>query len=164
MASENLIDLSAEQPKTFGCRHNGPTCRNCAVMVASWALQELERAKDEIRVMRTTQVSHVLLQELVDGLVTAERFFGHTMDLTLDGVHVGVLDVTVVRSGQMTPAELLAKYKEHNVTGDELIALLPGSYYMDPPDGGDVSLLVQLRRMAEDAAKYRHWLSEGTCK
>lgn len=32
---------------------------------------------------------------------------------------------------------------------------LPGVYYMDPPDGGDVSLLKQLKRMANDAARYR---------
>ena len=34
---------------------------------------------------------------------------------------------------------------------------LPGVYYMDPPDGGDVPVLEQLRRMAKDAARYR-WL------
>lgn len=44
----------------------------------------------------------------------------------------------------------------------ELSALLPGTYYMDPPDGGDGSLLEQLRRMSEDSARYRklrneHW-------
>jgi hypothetical protein len=36
-------------------------------------------------------------------------------------------------------------------------ALLPGVYYMDPPDGGQVEMLEQLRRMADDAARYR-WL------
>jgi len=41
------------------------------------------------------------------------------------------------------------------VSDAEIVALLPGSYYMDPPDGGDVSLLEQLRRMAADAAAYR---------
>ena len=41
----------------------------------------------------------------------------------------------------------------------DIIALLGGSHYMDPPDGGDVSLLEQLRRMAE-AAKWRK--SEGS--
>lgn len=33
--------------------------------------------------------------------------------------------------------------------------VLPGVYYMDPPDGGDVSLLKQLQRMSNDAARYR---------
>ena len=32
---------------------------------------------------------------------------------------------------------------------------LPGVYYMDPPDGGDVSLVEQVRRMSQDAARYR---------
>lgn len=35
--------------------------------------------------------------------------------------------------------------------------VLPGHYYMDPPDGGDVPVLEQLRRMAKDAERYR-WL------
>ena len=34
-------------------------------------------------------------------------------------------------------------------------AALPGVYYMDSPDGGDVSLLKQLQRMSNDAARYR---------
>ncbi len=38
---------------------------------------------------------------------------------------------------------------------DDLTHLLPGSYYMDPPDGGSVSVVEQLRRMAADAKKYR---------
>lgn len=33
----------------------------------------------------------------------------------------------------------------------QLMALLPGPYYMDPPDGGSVTLLEQLQRMAKDA-------------
>lgn len=40
-----------------------------------------------------------------------------------------------------------------------LCALLPGPYYMDPPDGGDVSVYEQLRRMARDAARWRKFLS-----
>ncbi|HBP0869555.1 TPA: hypothetical protein L5R06_003953 [Pseudomonas aeruginosa] len=35
----------------------------------------------------------------------------------------------------------------------------PGTYYMDPPDGGNVSIPEQIRRMAKDAARYR-WLRE----
>lgn len=34
--------------------------------------------------------------------------------------------------------------------------LLPGTQYMDPPDGGDVDVDEQLRRLAQDAARYRH--------
>lgn len=34
---------------------------------------------------------------------------------------------------------------------------LPGVYYMDPPDGGDVSLGEQVLRMGNDAQRYRKW-------
>lgn len=37
----------------------------------------------------------------------------------------------------------------------DILALLPGCYYMDPPDGGGVTPLEQLQRMAKDAARYR---------
>ena len=43
---------------------------------------------------------------------------------------------------------------------EALRALLPGPYYMDPPDGGDVPIVEQMRRMAKDAERYR-WLREG---
>lgn len=46
------------------------------------------------------------------------------------------------------------------VKASDLCALLPGSYYMDPPDGGDVSIMEQIRRMAKDAARYRWLLQE----
>ena len=36
-----------------------------------------------------------------------------------------------------------------------LCSVLPGVYYMDPPDGGSITPLEQVRRMAEDAARYR---------
>ena len=40
------------------------------------------------------------------------------------------------------------------ITEDMLCALLPGCYYMDPPDGGHTSIYEQLKRMAEDAARW----------
>ena len=36
-----------------------------------------------------------------------------------------------------------------------LLELLPGVYYMDPPDGGSVTVLEQFQRMAKDADRYR---------
>lgn len=45
---------------------------------------------------------------------------------------------------------------EPGVSERELTALLPGVHYMDPPDGGDVSVMEQLRRMATDAARWRY--------
>lgn len=46
------------------------------------------------------------------------------------------------------------------LTDDALSSLLPGTYYMDPPDGGSVTVQEQLQRMAADAARYR-WLRQG---
>lgn len=40
---------------------------------------------------------------------------------------------------------------------DACAAALPGPYYMDPPDGGDVPISEQVKRMARDAARYQ-WL------
>ncbi|MNJ80762.1 hypothetical protein D3C77_792630 [compost metagenome] len=37
---------------------------------------------------------------------------------------------------------------------------LPGVYYMEPPDGGDVSLGEQILRLGKDAERYR-WLRDG---
>lgn len=39
----------------------------------------------------------------------------------------------------------------------EVSAAIHGVTYMDPPDGGDVSIPEQIRRMAKDAGRYR-WL------
>ncbi|MCR4301608.1 MAG: hypothetical protein NUV51_08350 [Sulfuricaulis sp.] len=44
---------------------------------------------------------------------------------------------------------------ERDALATEMQSLLPGYYYMDPPDGGDVSISEQLRRMGKDAERYR---------
>ena len=58
--------------------------------------------------------------------------------------------------------ELLAAHDALKAENEKLLTLerdvlrtLPGVYYMDPPDGGDASLLKQLQRMSNDAARYR---------
>ncbi|HBO2327489.1 TPA: hypothetical protein L4G98_003992 [Pseudomonas aeruginosa] len=43
----------------------------------------------------------------------------------------------------------------------ECASVLPGTYYMDPPDGGNVSIPEQIRRMAKDAERYRGLRDEG---
>lgn len=48
----------------------------------------------------------------------------------------------------------IAQAVSNSVPVSQLVELLPGTYYMDPPDGGDVSVMEQLRR---DARRYR-WL------
>lgn len=44
---------------------------------------------------------------------------------------------------------------------NEVAAILPGAHYMDPPDGGDVSVPEQVRRMAKDAERYR-WICSAS--
>lgn len=41
----------------------------------------------------------------------------------------------------------------------DISAMLPGPYYMDPPDGGSVTVLEQVERMAADATRMR-WMAE----
>jgi hypothetical protein len=55
--------------------------------------------------------------------------------------------------------QLLVGHANPEAVPAEFVALLPGVTYMDPPDGGSVSVLEQFRRMAEDAARYR-WLRD----
>lgn len=43
----------------------------------------------------------------------------------------------------------------------EVTAAIPGVTYMDLPDGGDVSIPEQIRRMAKDAERYRQ-LRDGS--
>lgn len=51
--------------------------------------------------------------------------------------------------------ELRRQLAEAWAQREAMANVLPGVYYMDPPDGGDVSLLKQLQRMSNDAARYR---------
>lgn len=48
-----------------------------------------------------------------------------------------------------------AALRDAGVSEQDLMALLPGPYYMDTPDGGSVTVLEQLQRMARDAARWR---------
>ena len=50
---------------------------------------------------------------------------------------------------------LTAERDKARAERDALADVLPGYYYMDPPDGGNVPVLEQLRRMAKDAERYR---------
>lgn len=56
--------------------------------------------------------------------------------------------------------DLRAKVEALRADAQAVAALLPGPYYMDPPDGGSVTVIEQLRRMAADAARYR-WIKRG---
>ncbi|MBW6161987.1 ead/Ea22-like family protein [Pseudomonas aeruginosa] len=53
--------------------------------------------------------------------------------------------------------ELIAEVERLEAELSQCASALPSTYYMDPPDGGNVSIPEQIRRMAKDAARYR-WL------
>lgn len=57
--------------------------------------------------------------------------------------------------------KLAGERDEARAERDALANVLPGHYYMDPPDGGDVPVLEQLRRMSRDAARYRFLACKG---
>ncbi|EMG6236821.1 hypothetical protein PRH17_006847, partial [Pseudomonas aeruginosa] len=50
---------------------------------------------------------------------------------------------------------LIAEVERLEAELSQCASALPGTYYMDPPDGGNVSIPEQIRRMAKDAARYR---------
>lgn len=59
---------------------------------------------------------------------------------------------------------LIARIAALSAELDACCSALPGTTYMDPPDGGDVPVSEQLRRMGEDAARFRkllRWMSSN---
>lgn len=71
-----------------------------------------------------------------------------------DGYKLGWMEgmqegAELATGGEKTAADVEAEFAN----------LLPGSYYMDPPDGGSPSILEQISRMAEDAAQWRAHLA-----
>ncbi|HBO9868982.1 TPA: hypothetical protein L5G00_002775 [Pseudomonas aeruginosa] len=62
----------------------------------------------------------------------------------------------VIRAGSAGP-DISADFLGLIAELEQCASALPGTYYMDPPDGGNVSIPEQIRRMAKDAARYR-WL------
>ncbi|HEJ1114440.1 TPA: hypothetical protein SLU31_002214 [Pseudomonas aeruginosa] len=67
----------------------------------------------------------------------------------------------VIRAGSAGPdisadfLGLIAEVERLEAELSQCASTLPGTYYMDPPDGGNVSIPEQIRRMAKDAARYR---------
>lgn len=67
----------------------------------------------------------------------------------------GHLPINALKALVAERDELRRQLAEARAERDAMANVLPGVYYMDPPDGGDVSLLKQLQRMSNDAARYR---------
>ncbi|HHJ1397600.1 TPA: hypothetical protein ACQGPQ_001090 [Pseudomonas aeruginosa] len=66
----------------------------------------------------------------------------------------------VIRAGSAGP-DISADFLRLITELEQCASALPGTYYMDPPDGGNVSIPEQIRRMAKDAARYRALRDEG---
>lgn len=69
-------------------------------------------------------------------------------------------DEDPTEQANISGADLAIMLDEMNAMRAEIekcAAALPGAYYMDLPDGGDIAVSEQVRRMAQDAERYR-WL------
>jgi len=90
-----------------------------------------------------------------------EDVFGKTTDEDRRA-HGDVVQRAAATMGRhMAPLlrEAAAALEAAREDADKCAASLPGPCYMDPPDGGDVPVHEQLRRMGEDAARYQ-WLRQ----
>lgn len=74
--------------------------------------------------------------------------------------HTTPLYAATVTAAQTLDDELAQdRMSELSKLERDVLDALPAVYYMDPPDGGDVSLGEQVKRMAEDAALWRKHIS-----
>ncbi|QRO34014.1 hypothetical protein [Chromobacterium violaceum] len=93
----------------------------------------------------------VFLSLLADLEAMAQELLAYRADSSLDTAGATI----------RAQAARIAELERDAATRDaEIASALPGTYYMDPPDGGDVPLLEQLRRTALDAARYRAFRAE----
>lgn len=78
-----------------------------------------------------------------------------------DEIHVAMVEGSRARSDREPAADEILANLQDGVTRRALFDLLPGTYYVDEPDGGAPTLLEQLRRMAQDAARWRAVAAAG---
>lgn len=88
--------------------------------------------------------------EVIGGLETYTRHEQRPPLCDAEALHTGADDDLCDELRKEGYAE--GRYDEREQIAKDL---LPGSYYMDQSDGGDVSLPQQLIRMADDASKWR---------
>lgn len=89
-------------------------------------------------------------ERLQSALSRIDYSIGDANDMECSLYDVDYDEDRVVRAAAQLKQERDALAKEV----DACASTLPGPYYMDPPDGGDVSISEQLRRMARDAARF----------
>lgn len=120
---------------------------NSANRRAEYWKAEHNAANDEITRLRA---------DLAASQAECERLSSE-LETARDGWHQanGVADLAMEHRDE---AEKECERLRHDIER-QLSELLPGPFYMDPPDGGDVPVMEQLRRMADDAERFR-WLTE----
>lgn len=118
-------------------------------IVAEFKAMPLAQQVDELKAMDGTDVEQFLRQFAPAGAPANEgalcSYCGGSGDVhSTDGEWRGICT-----------CEAGVEIRIQSAVNEALCSILPGPYYMDPPDGGDVSPLEQCQRMAEDAAKFR---------
>jgi len=93
------------------------------------------------------------IEDHIGMLVSAVESAAH--DLAGAGERTSVKECEGLLKAEIDAAETRAYAEGRKDEAEELASVLPGPYYMDPPDGGSVTVLEQLQRMAEDARKWR---------
>ena len=77
-------------------------------------------------------------------------------EVWLSGLITRLRDAEAERNAQRRQIDTLTVWYSNSLDViNEITAELPGVHYMDPPDGGDVSVPEQVHRMAKDAERYR---------
>lgn len=126
-----------------GCCNPGGRCEEAAPVVPV-AAQPVVQAPDAL-LQRTDEIRQTMANPAGIGRAT---LIGYVECLL---AHIALTNAA---------PSLEAQPAGEVIPADKLCALLPGPYYMDPPDGGSVTVLEQVERMAKDAARFA-WLIEN---
>lgn len=104
------------------------------------------------------------MSDLIDDLIECARLLGATQAKKGIGCYTredARFERAMHESISDKAKRLTAERDKARAERDALADVLPGYYYMDPPDGGNVPVLEQLRRMAKDAERYRFLSCKG---
>lgn len=109
--------------------------------------------RPEAAPLTDAQVDRMLGAYIPGGSNARDWFLPHENDKALNNVR----DVVRRMVGALAPEPATAGDETPSIAISDLLPLLPGTIYMDPPDGGSVSVLQQLQRMSGDARKWREY-------
>lgn len=84
------------------------------------------------------------------------EFMSQIRPLSIASIITRLRAAEAERNAQRRQVDTLTEWYSNSLDViNEITAALPGVHYMDPPDGGDVSVPEQVHRMAKDAERYR---------